>query len=97
MRYVRLAVTNDGGSEFVDAVLDDEVRTVAAGLPPLRVAGPFEATQVMFVLQSGKATDWHHHVASRRQWIVFQTGMASCWWWVGRHHVQRGAARVWSW
>jgi len=74
MRYVRLSVTNDGGSEFVDAVLDDEVRTVGEGVPPLRVAGPYEATQIMFVVQSGAAADWHTHVAPRRQWIIFQTG-----------------------
>jgi quercetin dioxygenase-like cupin family protein len=74
MRYVRLAVTVDGGSEFVDAVLDDEVRTVAEGVPPLRVAGPYQASQIMFVVQSGEAADWHHHVAPRRQWIILQTG-----------------------
>jgi quercetin dioxygenase-like cupin family protein len=67
-------VTNHGGSEFVDAVADDEVRTVAAGVPPLRVAGPYEATQILFVVQSGQAADWQHHVSPRRQWIIFQTG-----------------------
>jgi quercetin dioxygenase-like cupin family protein len=74
MRYVRVSVTNDGGSQFVDAELEDEVRTVAEGVPPLRVAGPYEATQIMFVVQSGDATDWHHHVAPRRQWVIVQTG-----------------------
>ena len=64
MRYVRLSVASDGGSEFVDDLLDDEVRTVAEGVPPLRVAGPYEAVEIMFVVQSGDAADWHHpHVA----------------------------------
>jgi quercetin dioxygenase-like cupin family protein len=74
MRYVKVTVTNDGGSHFVDADLDDELRTVGQGLPPLRIAGPYEATQIMFVVQSGNASDWHHHVAPQRQWIIVQTG-----------------------
>ena len=76
MRYVRVSVANDGGSEFVDDHLDDEVRAVAEGVPPLRVAGPYEASQIMFVVQAGAASDWHeHHVAPRRQWIIVQTGL----------------------
>jgi hypothetical protein len=38
------------------------------------VPGPYEATQILFVVQSGQAADWQHHVAPRRQWIIFQTG-----------------------
>ena len=76
MRYVRVSVANDGGSEFVDDHLDDEVRAVAEGVPPLRVAGPYEASQIIFVVQAGAASDWNeHHVAPRRQWIIVQTGL----------------------
>jgi quercetin dioxygenase-like cupin family protein len=74
MRYVRVSVSSDGGSEFVDADLEDEVRVVGDGVPPLRVAGPYETTHIMFVVQSGDAIDWHDHVAPRRQWIIVQTG-----------------------
>jgi quercetin dioxygenase-like cupin family protein len=64
----------NGDSAFAESKLEGAPRHVVDGLPPLGVAGPFDATGIAFVVQATEATDWQHHVAPRSQWVIILTG-----------------------
>ena len=74
VRYVRIYADSDGASHFEDAELSAEVRHLADGVPPLTVAGPLPAREIMFLEQSGDAAEWHRHVTPSRRWIIVLEG-----------------------
>jgi quercetin dioxygenase-like cupin family protein len=74
VHYVNIIALENGDSAFTDSALEGAPRHVVDGLPALGIAGPFDATEIAFVVQSAEATDWEHHVAPRSQWVIVLRG-----------------------
>jgi hypothetical protein len=50
LRYVKVRADRTGASEFADAVIEVELRHVVDGVPPVAVAGPYDAIGITFVV-----------------------------------------------
>jgi hypothetical protein len=74
MRYVRIFADGDGASHFEDVEFATSTRDLATGVPPLTVAGPLPAAELMFLEQAGDSSEWQRHVTPSRRWIVVLVG-----------------------
>jgi hypothetical protein len=74
MRYVRIFADDNGASHFEDVEFTSAIRKVADGVPPLTVAGPLPAAEVLVLEQTGESSDWERHVTPSRRWIIVLEG-----------------------
>ena len=77
MRYVHLRTADNGDSEFVESELPGKDRHVIDGVPPLKIAGPYDVSRIEFVQSTAAVADWQHHVAPRSQWLLILSGQVA--------------------
>jgi hypothetical protein len=74
MRYVKVVMTEDGGSRFVDIDVEQTEAPFAEKVPPLLVSQPLPVQRLVFVTTPADLRDTEPHPVPRRQFVIALDG-----------------------